>query len=162
MDTDTARRMREQVERVAAEWEARARAASVLREYEGTHDVLSDLDASERERVEHARGVLDADNFGDPANHAADGLDDALDALSEDALEVYVTGRRSVGDSEWAAEGAVVVLGTGGPHMQLEYDGRNVAAHGWDWLGEGRTRVELAPDAAALVERVFALDLLLD
>ena len=149
-------------------WQERADAVVKLREYE--HETLADVrDRDGRDEVANviaARELLELDALDvedgeDETGDVAEGVDDVHERWGEGALDAYVKGTRRAG-GEWDIEGAVVVVTTGGPHVQLEYDGRDVVVAGWDWFGADRTTRTLGEDAAELVVRAFALDLLME
>lgn len=150
----------EQVRATVDSWERAASAVRVLEKYAG--HAWADLNATNANRCGAAREVLDLDARGDDLEDVADGLDEAVDSLGEFGLDAWITGRRSARSDAWDIESAIVVTTTGGPHVQLEYDGREVRVIGWDWFGADRTSRTLSDDAAALVVRAFALDLMME
>ena len=150
--------MRELAEYVAKRWDEQGSAFVLLRDAEG-EDVFS-MPADERAALQKARGALELDPLK-VDDDASDGLEDCVDRIgAEDALEIYATGKKRGG--EWDVDGVVIVTGTGGPHVQIEYDGRSALVRCYGWFRDGETTRELSDNAVALLERAFALDLMMD
>lgn len=69
--------------------------------------------------------------------HDLEEMEDDLDALDANALSVDHTWRGPHrGNLSW--DGTTVVLATGGPHVELRWDGREAIIVGYGWFGADR------------------------
>lgn len=136
--------------------EAVSAAASLLQHHAG-----NDADwfyPETLEEINAAREVFELpalhDGEGDDTD-VADGIDDKLEdpeaVFLDDPLEIAVQGRFDMHRGTWDVTGVVVVVATGGPHIEIEYDGANLRANGY-WGGE---RVEGMPLESARAEALL-------
>lgn len=162
-DTDTERdEMHALALRTATRIEEQAAAVRLLEEHAG--ETWSDLDLPEREAVLAARRALE---FPEPPTvkggltldlsiDAADGLEDWREEMQcSGALSISRRGTNH-GDG-WVTDEVVIVLGTGGPHVEVQYRGGAAVVVAFGWFGAGR--VELPVDADA-VDLLYGVDYL--
>lgn len=141
----------ERIEAAAAAWD-------LLEEHEGesSGDVYATHGSEADAKVRAARRALELEPV-DEVDDVAEGLDelDPDEALLDGPLSVVVQGR--FWDSSWEVTGVEVVICTGGPHIELRYDGRGMSLYGF-W---GGSRVEGMPvdsdRAAALLDEAMAV-----
>jgi hypothetical protein len=155
-DTDTLE-MHALALRTAQRIEAEAAAINLLEEHAGTW--WGDTDKEDREAIREARELLELDAFipnTDAATDVADGLEDLRDRLRfEGPLSIR---RRGYNDGNgWETDEVEIVLGTGGPHVQVEYRGDSATVTALGWFGAGKTSL---PVDAAAVETVYGVDYL--
>jgi len=146
--------------RVCQRIEAEAAAITLLDGHDGTW--WGDTDIDDREPIRAARETLELPAFVpnvDAATDVCDGLEDARDAIRFDGpLSIEATGTND-GRNGWQVDGCTIVLGTGGPHVQVEwsFNAARVVAYGWF----GADRVELPVDMDA-VESLYGVSDWLD
>lgn len=141
--------------------EAEAAAIRLLERAEG--DTLADIrdeggqdavDAVIAARDTLELEALDAEHGEDETGDVADGLDERKDQLRfEGPLSIRRYGYND--GNGWETESVTIVLGTGGPHIEVQYRGDRATAVAYGWFGADR--VELPVDADA-VNVLFGVD----
>ena len=125
-------------------------------------DEFSNLDTDDRARVlawyadngiDVPSDMADVRDNGDGSAYSSDRMAEAFDEWATNSvLEAYVTGRRSVGETDWTENGLTVVFTVGGPHIEW-CDGYVVG-----YWGSDRVRVATSSDADAMLRGVCGLD----
>lgn len=155
-DTDT-KEMHDLALRTARRIEDQAAAMELLQENSGIW--WGDIPREERVDIKNARAVLELEEFvpnKDAAVEVDDGLEEAMDRIKhEGPLSVR---RRGYNDGEgWTTDEVEIVLGTGGPHVQIEYRGNSATVTALGWFGAGKTSLPVDSEA---VETVYGVDYL--
>lgn len=148
----TAQRIEGQAAAVRKLQEAEGETAREIRDNpdDGGNDVLRDFMA--------ARALLDLPaTFAECADEdIADGVEEWLDEMRCDgALSIR---RRGYNDGDgWECDEVVIVLGTGGPHVQVEYEGTTATVRAYGWFKDGETTLPVDADAVDLLYGVDEL-----
>lgn len=112
---------------------------------------------SQRDSLEDYMRRIDAANHGEDD---ADDLEDIEQEIREEPLEMYATGKRQAGESEWTVDAVTVVLGIGGPHVELVYTDTDAARLHVYWGAEWSCSVD--SDIAATLGSIWGVDLMFD
>lgn len=112
---------------------------------------------AEVERIEAVvnghREVLDMEPISDPDELFGEGLEEAKDSIRfEGPLAISRHGVNH-GDG-WSTDRVQIVLGTGGPHVEVNYRGEAAHVTAYGWFREGETTLPVDPDAVALLYAV--------
>lgn len=142
---------------VAKRMEAVEAAYDLLREHEGGSIAeLYEEDRDTYREVVKAREALDLPVLeGNDADPAEDLDDFDEDARLDHPLEVSVLG--VFRDGSWEVTGCEVTVCTGGPHIEIEYDGCSMRLNGY-WGGSRVQGMPVdAPAAASILDEMMSV-----
>lgn len=123
----------------------------------GDELVLDDLNEHEQGEVDAARDCLGLDPI-ESDEPVTTGLEGWLDeSRYERPLSVS---RHGVNHGEgWTVKYVQIVLGTGGPHVEIGYYGDRAEVVAYGWSGEGETRFPVDADD---VQLLYSVDYLME
>lgn len=155
MSTKTEReQMHELALRTTERIEAQAAAVRLLLQHDGetSAEIAGGDDPELHEAVAAARQALElADIGGD--DDVAEGVEDWLDrSRYEGPLSISRHGVNH-GDG-WSTESVQIVLGTGGPHVEVQYRGDRATVVAYGWFGADRVEMPVDSDAVNLIYSV--------
>lgn len=103
------------------------------------------------------RAVVDIySTWGVAIGHGQEPCDAIAELLDGAVLSIAIHGHRSARDDEWTIDGAVLVFGTGGPHVQIDTRAREVQA--WGWFGAARATCPLSSEVCEWLEQLAGID----
>lgn len=159
-ETTEAERMHALALRTAERIEKQAAAVLLLEQHEGeTPADILEADPEGMDAIVDARDALELETI-DASEYETGDVADGIESWKDDTRDygALSIARHGTNHGEgWVTDSVVVVLGTGGPHVQVEYEGNHATVRAFGWFKEGETTVPVDAEAVDLLYGVDCL-----